>query len=58
MPDWTMENLLTEILGLIENIDAALDEGDDEATQEAIDTAWAIVHHETKQAWLNSVLSI
>lgn len=53
-----MEKLLSEILDLIENIDAALDEGDDEATQEAIDTAWAIVHHETKQAWLNSVLSI
>ena len=53
-----MEKLLSEILVLIEDIDVALDAGDDEETQKAIDTAWAIVHHETKQAWLNSVLSI
>ena len=53
-----MEKLLSEILDLIEDIDVALDAGDDEETQKAIDKAWAIVHHETEQAWLNSVLSI
>ena len=52
-----MEKLLSEILDMIETIDVALDKGDEQDTQSAIDRAWELVNYEKKQAWLNSVLS-
>ena len=51
-----MEKLLFEILDMIEAIDVALDKGDKEGAQDAIDSAWKLVNYERKQAWLNSVL--
>ncbi len=52
-----MEKLLSEILDMIETIDVALDKGEEQDAQTAIDMAWEFVNYEKQQAWLNSVLS-
>jgi|5_EtaG_2_1085323.scaffolds.fasta_scaffold369943_2 hypothetical protein len=52
-----MEKLLSEILDMIETIDVALDKGDQQDTQSAIDMARELVNYEIQQAWINSMLS-
>ena len=53
-----MDKVLSQIIDMVETIDEAVNDGDEQDAQNAIDRLWEYVHSERKQAWLESVLSM
>tara|TARA_R100000458_G_C8228457_1_gene210842 strand:+ start:809 stop:970 length:162 start_codon:yes stop_codon:yes gene_type:complete len=53
-----MDKVLSQILEMIETIDEAISDDNEQDTENAIYALWEYVHNERKQAWLESVLSM
>ena len=53
-----MDKVLSQILDMVETIEDAVDDGDEQDTENAIYALWEYVHSERKQAWLESVQSM